>query len=493
MNAVLDRYRPLFDPRGVIVAGASSHPGKFGFVAAHNILSHGYAGRVFLTNRDGAEILGEQTLRSADEVPDGAADLVFVCTPPDSVPDLLRTCAAKGVRAAFISSAGYGEIGDEGKRAERDLAALCDELGLLLAGPNGQGIISTPASLCAQIIAPYPPRGHIAVASQSGGFVQAFLNYARKTGVGVSRAVSAGNSAQTKVEDYLDYFSEDPETRVGLLYVEGIEDGRRFFAKAREAAMRKPLVVLKGGVTSGGQRAAASHTGALASDDQVFEGMCRQAGITRAATVEEAFEVAAAFAVHPAPRGPNVFVLTTAGGWGVVTADCVSASRELELMALPKDLEAEFDRRLPPRWSRNNPADMAGGETRDTVVECLELTVAHPQVDAVILLGVGIQSNLGDLERRGRFYPGFGLDRIVEYHERQDTRYANAAVELERRYGKPIAVATELADTQTSNPGVATLAALGSFAFPSSYRAVSALEHLLRYARWRERRGLGAG
>jgi acyl-CoA synthetase (NDP forming) len=490
VTGVLERYRPLFDPRGIIVAGASSHPGKFGFVAAHNILAHGYAGRVFLTNRDGAEILGERTLRSVDEVPDGAADLVFVCTPPESVPDLLRTCAAKGVRAAFISSAGYGEVGPEGKRAERELAALSDELGLLLAGPNGQGIISTPASLCAQIIAPYPPRGHIAVASQSGGFVQAFLNYARKLGVGVSRAVSAGNSAQTKVEDYLDYFAVDPETRVGLLYVEGIEDGRRFFTKARQAAERKPLVVLKGGVTSGGQRAAASHTGALASDDQVFDGMCRQAGITRAATVEEAFEVAASFAVHPAPRGPRVFVLTTAGGWGVVTADCVSASQELELMALPSDLAAEFDRRLPPRWSRNNPADMAGGETRDTVVECLELTVAHPQVDAVILLGVGIQSNLGDLERRGRFYPGFGLERIVEYHERQDARYATAAVDLERRYRKPIVVATELADTQTSNPGVATLAALGSFAFPSSYRAVSALEHQLRDARWRERRGL---
>jgi acyl-CoA synthetase (NDP forming) len=491
VSVALDRYRPLFDPRGVIVAGASSHPGKFGFVAAHNILAHDYRGRVFLTNREGAEILGETALRDVDEVPDGAADLVFVCTPPASVPDLLRACAAKGVRAAFVSSAGYGEASDEGKRAERELADLCDELGILLAGPNGQGVISTPAGLCAQIIAPYPPRGHVAVASQSGGFVQAFLNYSRKLGVGVSRAVSAGNSAQTKVEDYLDYFAEDPETHVALIYVEGIEDGRRFFAKARRAAERKPLVVLKGGTTSGGQRAAASHTGALASDDEVFAGMCRQAGLTRAATVEEAFEVAASFAVHPAPHGRNVFVLTTAGGWGVVTADCVSASKELDLMPLPADLEAEFDRRLPPRWSRNNPADMAGGETRDTVVECLEQTVAHPGVDAVILLGVGIQSNLGDLERRGRFYPNFGLERIVEYHERQDGRYANAAVELERRYGKPIVIATELADTQPENPGVKTLRELGSFAFPSSYRAVGALEHQLRYARWRERRGLG--
>ncbi|MEW6269232.1 MAG: CoA-binding protein [Thermodesulfobacteriota bacterium] len=485
-----DRFRALFEPRGIIVAGASSHPGKFGFVAAHNVLAHGYAGPVFLTNREGGTILDQTAYRSVDELPDGAAELVFVCTPPATIPDLLRACARKGVKAAFVSSAGFGEAGEEGKRAERDLADLCAGLGLLLAGPNGQGIISTPVSLCAQIIAPYPPAGRIAVASQSGGFVQAFLNYARSTGVGVSRAVSAGNSAATTVADYLEYFADDPATAVSLIYVEGLGDGRTFFDEARAAAAKKPIVVLKGGVTAGGQRAAASHTGALASDDQVFEGMCRQAGLSRAHTVEEAFEIAASFAVHPLPRGPRVFVLTTAGGWGVITADRVSQSRDLELLALPADLRAAFDERLPPRWSRNNPADLAGSETRDTVVECLELAVRHAEVDAVVLLGVGIQSNLADLERRGRFYPGHGLERIVEYHERQDTRYATAAVELARRYGKPILVATELADAQPTNPGIVKLKELGSLAHPSSHQAVTALEHLYRYRRYRDRRGL---
>lgn len=483
-------FRALFEPKGIIVAGASSHPGKFGFVAAHNILAHGYAGQVFLTNRDGGTILDRTAYRSVDEIPDGAADLVFVCTPPATIPDLLRACARKGVRAAFVSSAGFGEASEEGKRAERELAELCAELGLLLAGPNGQGIISTPVSLCAQIIAPYPPAGRISIASQSGGFVQAFLNYARWTGVGVSRAVSAGNSAATSVADYVEYFAEDEATDVSLVYVEGLADGRAFFEKVRAAAARKPLVVLKGGVTAGGQRAAASHTGALATDDKVFDGMCRQAGVSRATTVEEAFEIAASFAVHPLPRGPRVFVLTTAGGWGVITADRVSQSRDLVLPPLPADLRAAFDAKLPPRWSRNNPADLAGSETRDTVVECLELAVSHPEVDAVVLLGVGIQSNLGDLERRSPFYPGHGLERIVEYHERQDTRYATAAVELARRYGKPILVATELADTQPHNPGIVKLKELGSFAYPSSHQAVTALEHLYRYARYRSRRGL---
>lgn len=484
---VLERFRPLFEPRGVIIAGASSHPGKFGFVAAHNLISEGFPGEIFLTNREGAEILGRQTLTTIDDVPDGAADLVFVCTPQKAVPDLLRTCATKGVKAAFLTTAGYGEIGEEGKKAERDLVALCDELGMLLLGPNGQGVISTPAQMCAQIVAPFPPRGRIAIASQSGGFVQSFQNYAAKTGVGVSRAVSAGNCAATNVEDYLEYFAADPETAVSLIYIEGIDDGRRFYDAVKRATKSKPLVVLKGGATSGGARAAASHTGALATDDGVFDGMARQAGLSRATSVEEAFEIAASFATHPIPRGKNVFVLTTAGGWGVVTADRITSSRDLELMPIPDDLKAEFDKRLPPRWSRNNPADLAGSETRDTVVECLDLVASHPQVDAVLLLGVGIQSNLAAMERAGKFYPEHGLERIVEFHERQDARYANASLEMEKKYDKPVLIATELTDTQPENAGPRTLHDAGSLSYASSYRAVTALEHLYRYGQYRAR------
>ena len=167
------------------------------------------------------------------------------------------------------------------------------------------------------------------MASQSGNFVSSFLNYARATGVGISRAVSAGNAAAVSVADYLDYYADDPATAVGLAYVEGIADGRGAVRPLAAAAARKPLVLVKGGATEGGARAAASHTGALAADDKVFDGECRAAGITRAATVEEAFEAAATFATQPAPAGPNVVVLTTAGGWGVVTADAIARDRDL--------------------------------------------------------------------------------------------------------------------------------------------------------------------
>lgn len=483
-----EQFDALFSPRGVLVTGASSHPGKFGFVSLHNLLAGGYTGRVFGTNLQGEEVLGVRTVADIADLPDGAVDLVFVCTPAAANPEILRSCAAKGVRAAFLTSAGYGEAGEAGRAAEQELVALADQLGILLAGPNGQGVVSTPAKLCAQIVAPYPPAGRIAVASQSGNFVSSFMNLARATGVGISRAVSAGNAAAVSVADYLDFYADDPETSVGLAYIEGITDGYGLMTRLADAASRKPLVVLKGGATEGGARAAASHTGALAADDKVFDGACRAAGITRAATVEAAFEAAATFATQPLPAGTNVVVLTTAGGWGVVTADAVTKERGLELMVLPDDLLDAIDAKLPPRWSRNNPVDCAGGETRDTIPEVMELIATHPGVHAIIYIGVGIQSNQARMMREGGFYPEHGLDRIVAYHERQDARFAEAAAELSDRTGKPILVASELAVADPANPGPAAVRASGRLCYPSGERAAVALGHLRRYAAYREQR-----
>jgi acetyltransferase len=182
--------------------------------------------------------------------------------------------------------------------------------------------------------------------------------------------------------------------------------------------------------------------------------------------------------------------MTTAGGWGVVSADAISASRVLELAELPADLLSAIDEKLPPRWSRNNPVDLAGGETRDTIPEVLEMIASHAAVDSVIYLGLGIQSNQAAMMKAGPFYPDYGLERIVAYHERQDARFAEAAAEVSTRVGKPILTATELAVAQPNNPGPATVAATGRLCYPSANRAIAALEHVTRHAAWRRSRGL---
>lgn len=485
-EALRERFRPLFHPRGIVVAGVASHPGKFGFVTFHNLLRCGFEGGLYGVKPDAAPVLGHATFARVEDLPAAELDLVFVCTPNQVNEQLLRDCAKRGVRAAFVTSAGYAEAGEAGQQLQRSLVRVADELGMLLVGPNGQGVVSTPASMCAQIVAPYPPPGRIGVASQSGNLVSSFLNYAVATGVGISKAVSLGNSAQTGLADLLEYFAVDDETDVALCYVESVGDGARFRRAVERLTRRKPLVLVKGGAHSEGQRAAASHTGALASDDRVFDGLCRQLGVLRAPTVEEAFEWAATLATQPLPRGRRVVVFTSVGGWGVLAADaCAEAG--LELLALPREIREAIDARVPSRWSRGNPIDLAGGETRDTIPEVLELVCAHPDVDAVLHLGIGIQSATAGFFRSGPFFPDHGLDRMAEFHERQDRRYALAGIEASRRHAKPVLCVSELVVSNPENPGPATLREAGRLCHPSAHRAVRALAALVHWREIRER------
>lgn len=491
---IRERFRPLFHPRGIVVTGASSHPGKFGFVSLHNLRRFGYQGEIFPINREGAEILNAPTYKDIADIPPGKADLVFVCTPVAANTALLRACAKIGVRAAFVASGGYREAGPEGRQLEDELVETANELGMLLAGPNGQGVISTPVSMCAQIVAPYPPSGRISVVSQSGNLLSSFLNYSVQTGIGVSKAVSAGNSAQTNIADYLEYFAADPETDVVLAYLEGIPDGKRFVQAVRRLTPHKPLVLLKGGVASEGQRAALSHTGSLATDDRIFQGVCRQLGILRAPTVEHAFEWAATLATQPLPGGSRVVVFTTVGGWGVLSADaCAEAG--LNLIGLPDDIEAKINTMVPDRWSHNNPIDLAGGETRDTVPEILDLLCSHPEVDAVLQLGMGIQGATANVFKSGAFYPDHGLDRMADFHERQERRYAQAALEASERHHKPILTVTELVytDREYGNAGTLAIREAGRVCYPSAHRAVAALRAMIDYGAFRRRMGTSAG
>jgi len=483
----LTNISALFDPAGVVVAGASSHPGKFGFVTLHNILTSGYEGDVHATNLASEEILGIQTVASLRQLAVGAAELLVICTPASTVIDLMRDGAAIGIRAVFIASGGFGETGDEGQAAEQEVVAVAEELGLAVAGPNGQGVVSTPSKLCAQIVAPNALAGSISIVSQSGNLMSTFLNLSNQWGVGVARAISAGNAACLGVVDYLEWFGNDEPTKVALTYIEGLEDGPDFLRRTLEVTSRKPVVVLKGGVSESGAQAAASHTGSLATNDRVFDGMVRQAGAVRARTVNDAFAFSAGFSTLPLPNGPRTVVVTTVGGWGVLTSDALADSR-LDQIDLPKDLYDAIDELLPPRWSRSNPIDMAGGETRDTIPAILRLVAGHGEVDAVIFLGAGVQANTAAMMKAGAFHPGHGLDRMAAFHETQDARYVTAAMEISEETGTPILVASELATADPNNPAPATLRAAGWPCFGSADQAVRVLDAMWAHVRFQQAR-----
>ena len=428
-----EQFQALFEPRGVLVAGASSHPGKFGFVAMHNLLASGYEGGVYGTNLQGEEVLGIQTVADVADLPDDSIDLVIVCTPASANLALLRACAAKGVRAAFVTSAGYGEAGEAGKVAEDELVALCDELGILLAGPNGQG-----------------------VAQHAGQAVRADRG-----------AVPAGR-ADRRGQPERQLRVQLPQLRPG--HRRRHQPGRVGRATRRPCpspttstttpTIRRPP---SGWPTSRASPTAAACSTAWPPRPPASRSCSSRAGPPRAAPAPRPATPApwppttrcsTASAgppgspapprsrrrsrrrrrspPSPPPTGPNVVVLTTAGGWGVVTADAIARDGDLRLLALPDDLRDAIDGLLPPRWSRNNPVDCAGGETRDTIPEVMRLIAEHPDVHAIVYLGLGIQSNQARMMRAGRFFPGYGLDRIVGYHERQDARFAEAADELSR-------------------------------------------------------------
>ena len=475
----------LFNPKGVVVVGASTHPGKFGFVALHNILSSGFNGPVFATNPNKPEILGIQTLAGIEEIPAGEADFAMICISPDKIIDALPKLANIGVTSAFVVSGGFKETGGNGEALENQLIAKAEECGIIIAGPNGQGLVSTPVNLCSQIVSPYPPRGGISIASQSGNILSALMNLSRLSNIGIARAISLGNQGQISLADYLDYFSYDPESAVAVIYVEGMPDGRRFYESLKSIASKKPVIVIRGGSTESGAIAAASHTGSLASDFSIFSAMVKQAGAFLADGVESAFNFAATFATQPLPKGNNVVVMTTAGGWGVLTADAI-ANTNLELLRLPDDLKTTIDTLLPPRWSKNNPVDLAGGETRDTIPELFSVLLEHESVDSLIFLGLGIQGNVA----RGYFESPFaneGTDRMANFHASQEQRYAESIIAATKKYRKPVFASTELAIADPNNPGPKTLRDHGFPCYNSPHNAVQCLSQLVNFAQARNR------
>tara|TARA_B100001094_G_scaffold331433_1_gene399723 strand:+ start:42269 stop:43726 length:1458 start_codon:yes stop_codon:yes gene_type:complete len=475
-----ENLRALFNPKGIAVIGASTHPGKFGFVALHNILSAGFEGNIFATNPKTPEILGIQTLGSVSEIPNGMIDVAMICLGPDQAIDILPELADKGVRSAFLVSGGFRESGEKGMELEQKLVETANTLGIAIAGPNGQGFISTPAKLCSQIVSPYPPNGSISIASQSGNILSAFLNLSRAQNIGVARAISIGNQAQLSIEDYIRYFGDDAETKVVVAYVEGLPNGRKFFEVLKEVTKGKPVVIIRGGYTNDGAKAASSHTGSMASDQKIFETAVSQAGGILAEDPIEAFEFASSFAVTPTPKGRNVIILTTAGGWGVITSDAISDS-SLNLLPLPPDLEVSIDEHLPPRWSKSNPIDLAGGETRDTIPSLISLVLAHREVDSMIFLGLGIQGNVARSYLESPIVTD-DTKRMANFHIAQEKRYSEAIINASIEFQKPIFVSTEIAIADLNNPGPKSLKDSGALCFNSPLSAVKALDVVTNYS-----------
>jgi acyl-CoA synthetase (NDP forming) len=385
-----DFYR-LFNPRSIAVVGASNQPGKWGFLLPMNIIGGGYRGKLYMVNPGEERVLGFPAYPSLAQVP-GPVDLVVVAIPARKVPEVVRQAAEKGVKNVLVVSSNFSEVGGEGAELERRMAEMANGAGITIVGPNTMGLYSSSSRLLC-IGAPVRPLpGKVGFVSQSGNLGVQMLTWGRRRGLGFSRFVGCGNSANTDITDYLEYLGRDPETEVILLYVEGVKDGRRFLEVAAGITPRKPVVVLKTGKGEQGKRAVLSHSGALAGPYELFRGAMRQAGILEVETTEEMLDLAMALSSLPVPPGARVAVLTLGGGWGVVATDALEREG-LELSELPPELIRELDPHLPVFWSRKNPVDLVGNAHRSSHFVALEALARCREVDLLVAMGVMFGTN----------------------------------------------------------------------------------------------------
>jgi acetyl coenzyme A synthetase (ADP forming)-like protein len=376
---------PFFAPHGVAVIGASQDPTKLGYGLARNLVQSNFQGVVHFVNPKGGRLLNRPIYPNIAQVPD-PVDLAILLIPARFIPQSLEECGARGIRAVVIGSGGFRETGPQGAALEELCIRIAWQQGMRLLGPNCIGLLDTHLPIDATFLPPPGPLpGDVAFISHSGAICAAVIDWARGQGFGLSRLVSLGNQADVNETDTLAPVAADPFTRVLTLYLEGVSDGRRFVEEASRVTRSKPVIALKVGRFSSGQRAVASHTGALAGQENAFNAAFRRAGVIRADTSEEMFDWARALAWCPPPNGRAVAVLTNAGGPGVTAADALEAS-DMQLAQLEPATQEAMKNLLPAAASLHNPVDMLASASPEQYAACLRLLLDDPTVDAAMVI-----------------------------------------------------------------------------------------------------------
>jgi acetyl coenzyme A synthetase (ADP forming)-like protein len=384
--AVRASLAPFFEPSTVAVIGASARRGSIGGELFRNVLAGDFVGVAYPVNRDATPVAAVRAHRSIAEI-GSPVDLAVVCVPAAAVLETAEEALQAGVRGLVVISAGFAEVGREGAERERQLLALVRAHGARLLGPNCLGIAVARPRLNATFAARSTPSGRIGFSSQSGALGLALLEAAETRGLGLSAFVSIGNKADVSSNDLLEWWEDDDGTEVVLLYVESFGNPRAFARIARRMARRKPILALKSGATAAGARAASSHTAALAGSETAVDALFRQAGVIRAASLEELIDVATLLSTQPEPEGRRVGILTNAGGLGILCADACDAAG-LDVSSLSAETETALSGLLSAEASVANPVDMLGGATPETYETALATLAADPRVDAAIVLFV---------------------------------------------------------------------------------------------------------
>ncbi len=375
----------LFTPDSVALFGASDKTDSVGGVVFKNLLNSGFKGRIYAINPKRDEVQGQKAFSSLDEI-DASVDLAVVATPASSIPTIVASCGERGIKMMLILSAGFRETGDEGRRLEEQVIQLVRRYGIRLMGPNCLGIIRPDTGLNITFGNNNAQPGNLAFVSQSGAICTAILDWADQNDIGFSAVVSTGIAADLDFGDYLDYLVSDPATKAILLYIEGINNSRRFMSSLRAAARIKPVIALKVGRHAAGAEASMSHTGALVGSDDTFAAALSRSGALRVETVGQLFSAAKALSsLHHRGKSERLVIITNGGGPGVMAADRAT-DKAIELSSLSTETMAALDKALPSVWSHGNPVDIIGDAPPERYQQALDICLKDPGVDGAIVI-----------------------------------------------------------------------------------------------------------
>jgi acetyl coenzyme A synthetase (ADP forming)-like protein len=388
MTAMFESLKHILQPRSVAVVGASRRAGSIGAEVFRNLVNTGFTGPVYPVNQNAQVVQDVRAFGSLLEIP-GDVDLAVIVVPKDKVLAVVDDCITKGVEGIVVLTAGFGEVGADGRSLQEQVRAKILSHGIRMIGPNCLGVLNThpDVRLNATFAPNWPPQGNVAIASQSGAVGLALLDYARHLGIGISQFVSMGNKVDVSGNDLIEYWEKDDETRVIALYLESLGNPKRFMQLAGRVSRTKPIVVVKSGRTEAGARAAASHTGALAGMDIAVDALFHQAGVLRTDTVEELFDLVTLLSNQPVPKGNRVAILTNAGGPGIMASDACE-SRGLAMAKLTDETVKSLRAVLPPEAAVNNPVDMIASAPAKSYEQCLQTLLADDGVDVVLVLFV---------------------------------------------------------------------------------------------------------
>jgi len=451
----IENLNKIFHPQRVAVIGASDTPTSVGYTVLRNLVGSGFPGVVYPVNAKREAVQGIHAYKDVQSLPH-APDLAVICTPGRTVPGLIRDLGEVGTRGVVVISAGFREIGEEGRKLEAQILQEQAKFpGMRIVGPNCLGIIVPGLSLNASFAAETPPKGHIGFISQSGALCTSVLDWAIDQGIGFSYFVSVGNMLDVTIADLIDYFGSQTETQSIILYIESITEAREFMSAARAFARSKPIVAYKAGRFAESAAAAASHTGAMAGVDAVYEAAFQRAGIERIFQIEDMFDCAELLARQQPPKGDRLAIVTNAGGPGVMTTDALIA-RDGHLASLSDETIQKLNEFLPPFWSHNNPVDVLGDAPPERYAKALDVVLNDPDVDAVLVI-------------------------LTPQAMTDSTGTARAVGEMARKHRKPVLAAWMGGHTVAE--GMQVLNDFGIPSYTTPEKAVRAFMHLVSYAR----------